>query len=94
MVDYKYFSKNPLHLLLTQKENITILWRASIPYIEFPVTFTPEVLTTSSRSNALPVGEMHLLKLVVLVATRRNPVQHREPFAKILSIVTFLLRMY
>lgn len=75
MVDYKCFSKNLLRLLLTQKENITILWRANIPYTEFPVTFTREVSTASSRSNALPVDEMHLLELIVLVATRRNPMQ-------------------
>lgn len=91
MVDYKYFSKNPLHLLLTQKENITILWRANIPYIEFPVTFTPEVSTASSRSNALPVGEMHLLELVVLVATRRNPRQrHKEPLKDLVDSHVFV----
>jgi len=52
-----------------------------IPYREFPVTFTPETATASSRSNILPAGGMHLLELV---ATRRNLMQHR-PFVKISS---------
>lgn len=32
MADYKRFSKNPFRLLLTRKENITILWRANGSY--------------------------------------------------------------